>query len=259
MQHSPDAVTAGQLAAQARRLAELESQLEQYAAKGEQRIDIASRSLKQAEQAVGSALDVISRKLSEGAARDPTAVNDAGGLQREIDRLKIEEVGQHFGSVAAAVHTLRRWAGSLAEDLAPQVESARALLALARRVRPVVLVVEDNEFQQSLLKGLLAEADLELAFAASGIEALATLHRQRPDLILMDVNLPDIDGIETTRRLKSVKQFADIPVVMITGHSEKNVVVESRKAGASDFVVKPFTKGTLLAKVRDFLPGTSPS
>lgn len=71
-------------------------------------------------------------------------------------------------------------------------------------------------------------------FATSGMEALATLRKRRPDLVLMDVGLPDINGVETTRRLKSVEQFAKIPVVVITGHSEKAVVVESLKASASD-------------------------
>jgi len=69
----------------------------------------------------------------------------------------------------------------------------------------------------------------------------------------MDIELPDISGVEVTRRMKSVEQFADIPVVMITGHSERHLVVDSLKAGAADFVVKPFDKTTLLAKLRRLL------
>lgn len=85
------------------------------------------------------------------------------------------------------------------------------------------------------------------------MEALAILRKRRPDLILMDVGLPDIDGVETTRRLKSVEQFAKIPVIMITGRSEKSVVVESMKAGASSFAVKPFDQDVLCAKVSSLL------
>lgn len=143
-------------------------------------------------------------------------------------------------------------------ELAPQPEPARALQSLAEHFRPVVLVVEDDEFQHKILEQMLAEMNVDLIFATTGTKALATLRKHRPDLILMDVDLPDIDGVETTRRLKSVEQFANIPVVMITGHSEKAVVVESLKAGASDFVVKPFEKDVLLAKVRSFLSGTQP-
>jgi CheY-like chemotaxis protein len=247
--------TAGEIAAQARRIAQLESLLEQHAVKGTQRIDIASRSLQQAGQDIGAALDNLSQQLADGDLRSLVEVKDRTGFQRQIDRLKAEEIDRRFEAVAATVQPLRQWLGTLKEDLAPQLESARALGALAERVRPLVLVVDDDEFQHKLVRHLLADANLELTFATSGIEALATVRRRRPDLVLMDIDLPDIDGIEATRRLKSVEQFADIPVIMITGNSEKDVVVESVKAGASDFVVKPFEKAVLLTKVRRFLHG----
>jgi CheY-like chemotaxis protein len=116
-----------------------------------------------------------------------------------------------------------------------------------------VLVVDDDEFQHRLLAQLLIEEQLELAFATSASTALAAMRKRAPELILMDVQLPDMNGIEVTQRLKAVHQFAAIPIVMITGASAKNVVMESLKAGAADFVVKPFDKDKLLAKMRHFL------
>jgi len=243
----------GELVAQARRLADLEAQLERYAANGGQHVEVASRTLRQAEQDIGAALDRFSHKLSEGGHSDLVDVKDSNGLQREINRLKAEEIGKHLQTVAAAVQPVQKWVGSFKEDLAPQLESARALQSLAKRFRPVVLVVEDDEFQHNILKHILAKMNIDLVFATSGMEALAILHKRRPDLILMDVGLPDIDGVETTRRLKSVEQFAKIPVIMITGRSEKSVVVESMKAGASSFAVKPFDQDVLRAKVSSFL------
>lgn len=245
----------GEIAAQARRLADLESQLDRYAANGGQHVEAANRSLRQAEQDIGAALDRFSNKLSDGSSPGLVQVKDRDGLQREINRLKAEEIEKRFQSIAAAVQPVREWAGALKGNLAPQLESARALKSVAESYRPVVLVVDDDELQHKLLTHLLAEMNLDLVFATSGTEALAILRKRRPDLILMDVRLPDIDGIETTRRLKSVEQFAKIPVVMITGRSEKAVVVESLKAGASGFAVKPFDKDVLLAKVRDILSG----
>lgn len=242
-----------EIAAQARRLADLELQLERYAANGGQHVEVASRSLRQAEQDIGAALDRFSHKLSEGGHPDLVDVKDRDGLQREINRMKVEEIEKPFQTIAAAVQPVRQWAGALKDDLAPQLESARALQSLVERYRPVMLVIDDDELQHKLLKQMLAEINLDLVFATSGTEALAILRKRRPDLILMDVGLPDIDGVEITRRLKSVERFAKIPVVMITGHSEKAVVVESLKAGASDFAVKPFDKDALLAKVRNFL------
>lgn len=242
-----------EIAVQARRLADLESQLDRYAANGGKHVEVASRSLRQAEQDIGAALDRFSDKLSDGGHPDLVDVKDRVGLQREINRLKAEEIEKRFHIVADAVQPVQKWASALKDDLAPQLESVRALQSLAERFRPVVLVVEDDEFQHKILEQMLAGMSVDLVFTTSGTEALATLRKRRPDLILMDVDLPDMNGVEITRRLKSVEQFANIPIVMVTGHSERAVVVDSLKAGASDFAVKPYDKDVLLAKVRGFL------
>jgi CheY-like chemotaxis protein len=245
--------TPAEIAAQARHFAELEGAIEQYAVRGGERVEFAARSLREAGQDIGAALDRFSHKLSEGDLRGLIDVKDRAGFQREFDRVKTEEIQRRFEAVAASVQPLHQWVGALKQDLEPQFESARALQAMAERKHPVVLIVDDDEFQHTLLRQLLAAAELELAFATSAIAALAALRRSRPDLILMDVNLPDIDGVEATRRIKSVEQFANIPVIMISGDSEKDKVVDCLKAGASAFVVKPLDKTTLLAKLRKFL------
>ena len=116
-------------------------------------------------------------------------------------------------------------------------------------------MVDDDKYQHKLLSAVLRDANLELVFATSSTEAMAMLSRRRPDLILMDVDMPDIDGIETTRRIRSVERLAGIPVVMLTGHSDKDVVVRSMTVGATGFLVKPLNKDALLAKIRSCLNG----
>lgn len=249
----PDGVTPVQFAAHARGMAGLESGLNRYAAAGSEHLDLTAGIVAQAERDIGASLEVFSRKLVARLGEDPTYALDAARLRREIARLKSEEIDQHMRSVSKAVNAVRQWAGTLDAGLAPHLEAARALHDLAQRVRPVVLIVDDDAFQRRLLEQSLRQEAFELMFAASGLEALATLHSRRPDLILMDVNLSDLNGIDTTRRLKSIEQFADIPVLMITGQSDKQVVVDSLHAGAADFIVKPFDKDTLLAKMHGFL------
>jgi CheY-like chemotaxis protein len=143
------------------------------------------------------------------------------------------------------------------DGLVPLLDAVRALRVLAERSQPLVLVVDDDKFQHKLLGQLLESAKVELVFVTSATEAIARLHKRRPDLILMDVSLPDVDGIEVTRLLKSAAQFAAIPVIMITGVGGKTTVFDSLKAGAADFVVKPFDKITLLGKVRKVLYGSA--
>jgi PleD family two-component response regulator len=142
-------------------------------------------------------------------------------------------------------------------DTLPASHPARMLRSLAERCPPLVLVVDDDPFQHKLIGQLLAAAGIEAAFAGTAGKALASLHKRRPDLILMDVSLPDADGVEATRLLKAAAPFAGIPVIMITGVGGKNVVVESLKAGAADFVVKPLDRNVLLGKVRKLLYGTA--
>jgi CheY-like chemotaxis protein len=128
-----------------------------------------------------------------------------------------------------------------------------ALCALAEEVRPLVLVVDDDELQLKLMTNLLNDAGLAVETAASGEQALAALGQRQPNLVFLDINLPDIDGIELTRRLKASPAWARIPVIMITGQSERNVVFESMRAGASDFLVKPVDRALVVAKASRFL------
>lgn len=138
-------------------------------------------------------------------------------------------------------------------DIAPAIPEPAA------RLRPLLLVVEDDEYQHKLLGALLRDAAVELVFARSGTAALAALQLRCPALILMDIGLPDIDGIEAMRGIKSVERFANVPVLMITGHGDKEVVMRSMQAGAAGFVVKPFSRETLLEKIAACLPPAQPA
>jgi CheY-like chemotaxis protein len=86
-------------------------------------------------------------------------------------------------------------------------------------------------------------------FADDGLQALAVLRKVRPELILMDIMMPDLNGIETMKRIKTIPQAANVPILMITGKSERAVVNESIEAGAAGFLVKPLGRATLLGKM----------
>jgi CheY-like chemotaxis protein len=123
-------------------------------------------------------------------------------------------------------------------------------------IRPNILVVDDDDFQHKLINKLLEKKDYHLIFAGNGSEALNMMRETQPDLILMDVMMPDMDGLETMRTMRSEPILAKIPVIMITGKSDGQVVSDSMKVGAADFVVKPFDKATLIAKVNHALDKT---
>ena len=248
--------SAAEFAAQARRLAELETALDLQVARGGQHIEAASRAMKQVEQEVGTSLDGFSQRLINGDLSDSVEIKNADGLKKEISHLKQDGM-QHFRTAAESTQPLKQWAHELKQECEPLMESARALNAMAESIRSTVMVVDDDEFQRKIIGQLLQAENYQLIFATDGVDALNILRKTRPDIILMDVMMPDMDGMEATRRLKAIPHFAKTPVIMITGKSEGNVVIDSLKAGASDFVVKPFDRATLLAKIAHALRATA--
>ncbi len=178
---------------------------------------------------------------------------DGKSLQQEINQLQQKEIHGHFQSTAESITPLKAWSQEFKQKCAPHLESARILKTMAERVPATILVVDDDELMQKSFKTVLAAENYKLMFASSGIEALNLLRKRRPDLILMDVMMPDMDGIETIRRIKSVEQLFTIPIIMVTGNSEKNVVTECLRVGAADFVVKPLKREIILDKIHKFL------
>lgn len=120
--------------------------------------------------------------------------------------------------------------------------------------RPVVLVVEDDEVLHHLVAAMVDSDTIELVFESDGAAALDRVRAVAPDLVLMDVHLPDADGIDLTQRLKNTPELAAIPVVMFTGEARMETFMRSMEAGAADFLVKPFTREALVAKLSKYLP-----
>jgi two-component system, cell cycle response regulator DivK len=120
-------------------------------------------------------------------------------------------------------------------------------------MRKRILLVEDEEDNMQILRDLLT-SDYEIDEAADGEQALAAVAKRRPDLILMDIQLPVIDGYEATRRIKADSALRSIPIIAITSYALGEDEIRARSAGCDDFVAKPYSPRQLLAKVRQYLP-----
>src|SRR5438309_9106605 len=117
-----------------------------------------------------------------------------------------------------------------------------------------ILVVEDQEDNRRILRDLLTSAGYEIIQAENGEEALAAAARERPDLILMDIQLPVLDGYEATRRIKADPALRAIPVIAVTSYALSGDENKARAAGCDAYVTKPFSPRLLLAKIREYLP-----
>ena len=127
----------------------------------------------------------------------------------------------------------------------------------ARPAAPVssqtILVVEDDEANRALLTLLLESEGYRVHTAADGETGLRAVTAHRPDLVLLDVGLPGLDGYELTRRLRSDPRHATLPILLLTGRTALADVVTGLNAGADDFITKPFAQPELIARIRSAL------
>jgi two-component system, cell cycle response regulator DivK len=117
-----------------------------------------------------------------------------------------------------------------------------------------ILVVEDQEDNRRILRDLLTSAGYEIIQAENGQEALAAAARERPDLILMDIQLPLLDGYEATRRIKADPDLRAIPIIVVTSYALSGDEGKARAAGCDAYVTKPYSPRVLLAKIREYVP-----
>jgi two-component system cell cycle response regulator DivK len=122
-----------------------------------------------------------------------------------------------------------------------------------------ILVIEDQEDNRQILRDLLTSADFEVIEAEDGQAGLVAAADHRPDLILMDMQLPILDGYEATRRLKADTALHAIPVIAVTSYASSSDADKARAAGCDAFVSKPFSPRQLLAKIRECLSPAAPT
>ncbi len=127
------------------------------------------------------------------------------------------------------------------------------LMGPSNNKKPVILIVDDVPKNVQVLGNYLRKVDCDLAVAMNGHQALKTISRLKPDLILLDVMMPDMDGHEVCRRLKSNDQTKDIPIIFLSAKSEIDDIIKGFELGAVDYIAKPFIGSELLARVRTHL------
>jgi len=117
-----------------------------------------------------------------------------------------------------------------------------------------ILVIEDTEDNRQIIRDLLTSFDYELIEAADGEEGVEAAQSHHPDLILMDIQLPVMDGYEATRRIRAIPELARVPIIAVTSYALSGDEAKTRAAGCDGYVAKPFSPRQLLAKIREFLP-----
>jgi len=116
-----------------------------------------------------------------------------------------------------------------------------------------VLIVEDNELNMKLFHDLLDAHGYDVVEARTGPEALEKVSEQRPDLILMDIQLPEVSGLEVTQKIKNNEELVDIPIIAVTAFAMKGDEERIREGGCEDYIAKPISVSSFLEKVKRYL------
>jgi two-component system cell cycle response regulator DivK len=117
-----------------------------------------------------------------------------------------------------------------------------------------ILYVEDNEFNRKIIRQLLAQTGYRLREAYDGESGVRSALEELPDLILMDVQLPKISGLEATRRLRADPRTAAVPIIIVTSYALSGDEQKAKDAGATAYLAKPYSPRDLLAKIREIIP-----
>jgi len=163
----------------------------------------------------------------------------------------IQVVNQHDSILQSKIELYKSTA---TESVSPASQLIEQIAASSNtKSKPIILLVDDDPFIHTLTSKQIDSEHYELMFAHDGEQALDMLANTKPDLIFMDVQMPKMTGVEVTRRIKEMPQTKAVPVVMLTGISDRDVVVSCMAAGAADFLEKPFNKVKLNSKIESVL------
>lgn len=117
-----------------------------------------------------------------------------------------------------------------------------------------ILLIEDQEDNRRIVRDLLTSVGFDLIEAVTGEDGVAMADKHRPDLILMDVLLPGLNGYDATRLIKAKPELRQIPIIAVTSYALSGDDIKAREAGCDAYISKPFSPRELLAKIREFLP-----
>lgn len=248
--------SASELMAHARRVVAIEPFLTQALADGEQRIAQTADAVHEFDRQFEALADAAGANIATGADAAQRYGASRKTLVDQVEALAewSAELRRHSEPHLHAVRALHRTTLSgLKVPAVPGAPGAPSDSDSDKPARLSVLVVEDDEFQQKIMRRLLSQEKLDCEVVGTGAAALESIRARRPALVLLDYMLPDTDGVALLRRVRSTPELAALPVIMLTGNGDKQIVVASMQAGANDFMVKPVNAERLREKLLRYI------
>jgi len=199
---------------------------------------------------IGTQLDTLRQRLASNDLQGIVDIRDSERLKKQFIQFEQESIKPELKRAHTKLdHTLEDWVTHMQSDYNKYAEPVQAFDDLISSIPQNILVADDDEMYLNILQTVLEAEDYRVTKANDGAQALTLMARTRPDLILLDLNMPGMGGIEVIKKAKLHEPLKNIPIIMLTGNSQKQVVQEAITAGAIDFIVKPADRVKLLEKV----------
>ncbi len=203
-------------------------------------------------------LSKIRGLISESEDPNSNITNIFADIKRIADRIDVNGGGTHLKALMGSVTSLQEQFAQLSKLIDSQKGLIKNFSEVAGRVNPSILFVDDDPTQVSMCRIMLQGSNVSATYASSAAEAIKKLKNFRPDMVFLDVFLPDMNGMELVRLVRKIPGYEKTPVVMITGKGGRDVVVNSLRSGATDFLVKPFSHSALFGKIEDYVNFSKP-
>lgn len=198
-------------------------------------------------------LDQFESHMNNAAQASATKkVFEKSGLRQQFDELRRDRVEPVARQVEGTLQEAQQWAQQFKEDYREQ--AAKVVSHDFPPAPPEVLLVDDDDIYCEMLGIMLEEVGLRVTLADSGETALAAMRKRRPDIVLLDYNMPGLGGEGTLRQMKADPVLRNVPVIMLSAAGTREIMLGTSRAGAAGFIVKPSNRPTILAKINSLLP-----
>jgi CheY-like chemotaxis protein len=233
----------------AKQLGDLDRKITHEIDMGERQAATTHDSMLDLEHKLAQASDEFSNHLIQGGTNSAVEVKDPAALQRDLAHFKSQQLELARAAREHGVKPMSTWAQQLRGKVEPALAESRNFAAQVRQARPTLLVIGDDDTSRGLLTPSLRSLGYDPVMARDGNHVLSQLARTRPDAIIMDIVSSSTEAVSLTRELKALPDIAHIPIIIVSGDSRRETLLSSIRAGASDFIAKPFTHEILRAKL----------
>ncbi len=214
----------------------------------------------QLKQRISENLHTLAEQMTSHAFEGVVSVNDRAALNEKLSQFAQQnlsgEVAAVFEKPQAALNQLLKRAES---DYAAHAQANAGLEAWLETVKPRVLVVDDDTFYLAVITRMLAGEGFEVVTTPDPLEGLNLAVRLRPAAIMVDFEMPEMSGLDFIARARTAPRLVHTPIIMLTGHAEREVVQKAIAAGVSGYLIKPGNKETVLKKLRQHIAQSSPA